>query len=112
VFVSGLGGLKASSVGFKPQLQKAVQEAQVFVGIITPASKDREWIFYEAGAAWGRGAIYVPLLVDLAAHDLPSSIADYQVLMITGKRGNSVKFTGERHLFTGEERGGAGEVHR
>lgn len=78
VFVSGLGGLKASAVGFKPQLQKAVQEAQIFVGIITPASKDREWIFYEAGAAWGRGAIYVPLLVDLAAHDLPSSIADYQ----------------------------------
>jgi hypothetical protein len=32
--------------------------------------------------------------------------------MIVGKRGNSVKFTGERRMFTGEERGGAGEVHR
>jgi hypothetical protein len=26
------------------------------------------------------------------------------MLMIVGKRGNSVKFTGERRLFTGEER--------
>jgi hypothetical protein len=27
------------------------------------------------------------------------------MLMIVGKRGNSVKFTGEQRLFTGEERG-------
>jgi hypothetical protein len=42
------------------------------------ASKDREWIFYEAGAAWGRGAIYIRLLVDVEHNELPSSIADYQ----------------------------------
>src|SRR5262249_10601109 len=47
-------------------------------GIITPASKDREWIFYEAGAAFGRASIYMPLLVDASTDDLPTSIADYQ----------------------------------
>lgn len=78
VFVSGLGGLKPSSVGFKPQLQRAIQAASAIVGIISPNSKDREWIFYEAGAAWGRQAVYVPLLVQLGHSDLPSSIAEYQ----------------------------------
>jgi hypothetical protein len=36
VFVSGLGGLRPSSIGFKPQLQKAVQQAHAFIGVITP----------------------------------------------------------------------------
>jgi len=34
------------------------------------------------------------------------------VLTIVRKRGNSVKFTGERRDFTGEERRRGGEVHR
>lgn len=85
VFVSGLGGLKPSSVGFKPQLQRAIQAASVIVGIISPNSKDREWIFYEAGAAWGRGAVYVPLLIQLEHNELPSSIAEYQAYRATDR---------------------------
>lgn len=46
------------------------------------------------------------------AHPLHRDKLLLAVLTIVRKRGNSVKFTGERHLFTGEERGGAGEVHR
>lgn len=80
VFVSGAGldGLRPSSIGYKPQLQAAVQKAVAFVGIITQASKEREWIFFEAGAAWGRGQLYAPLLVGTGPGDLSSSIADYQ----------------------------------
>lgn len=78
VFVSGAGGLRPSKIGYKPQLQTAVRRASAFVGLITQASKEREWIFYEAGAAWGRGQIYAPVLIDTSPSDLPSSIADYQ----------------------------------
>lgn len=77
-FISGLGGLRPSSIGFKPQIQAAVNEAKAFVGIITPSSRDREWIFFEVGAAFGRQAIYMPLLVDVSTDDLPATIADYQ----------------------------------
>lgn len=78
VFVSGLGGLRPSAQGFKPQLQDAVQSAKAFVAVITPASRDREWIFFEAGAAWGARKLYAPLLVNTSHGDLPSTIADYQ----------------------------------
>jgi tetratricopeptide (TPR) repeat protein len=78
VFVSGLGGLRPSAIGFKPQIQAAARRAKAFIGIITKASKEREWLFYEAGAAWGREQLYAPLLVDTEPKDLPSTIADYQ----------------------------------
>ncbi|WP_437512381.1 hypothetical protein [Sorangium sp. So ce1099] len=80
VFVSGEGGLRPSEIGYKPQLQKAVQRAVAFIGVITHASKEREWIYYEAGAAWGRGQMYAPLLIDTSPGDLSSSIADYQAI--------------------------------
>jgi hypothetical protein len=67
VFVSGLGGLRASA-----------RSARAYVGLITKASVDREWIYFEAGAAFGRNVLYAPLLVDLAAIELPSSIGGYQ----------------------------------
>ena len=35
VFVSGAGGLRPSSSGFKPQIQSAVQSANAFIAIIT-----------------------------------------------------------------------------
>lgn len=78
VFVSGDGGLKPSAFGYKPQIQRAVQQAKAFIGLITHESREREWIFYEAGAAWGRGQLYAPLLVGTKPSDLPSSIAEYQ----------------------------------
>lgn len=80
VFVSGIGGVRPSAIGFKPQIQRAAQEARAFVGIITQLSKDREWIFYEAGAAWGRGQVYAPLLVDVSPNELPTTIADYHAV--------------------------------
>ena len=80
VFVSGAGGLRPSSIGSKPQIQAAVQTARAFIAIITQQSKDREWIFFEAGAAWGRNQLYSPLLVDTAPSELASSIADYQAI--------------------------------
>jgi hypothetical protein len=85
VFVSGDGGLRPSSIGFKPQLQEAIHAARAFIGIITPSSKDREWIFFEAGAAWGRRQLYAPLLIDATPKDLGSSIADYQATSAADK---------------------------
>ncbi len=78
VFVSGSGGIRPSSTGFKPQIQAAVSSARAFVAVITRESKDREWMFFEAGAAWGRNQLYCPLLIDTTTSDLPNSIADYQ----------------------------------
>ena len=78
VFVSGGGGIRPSSIGFRPQLQAAIRTASAFVAIITQKSKEREWIFYEAGAAWGRDQLYAPLLIDTSSGDLPSTIAGYQ----------------------------------
>src|ERR1051325_264684 len=63
VFVSGDGGLRPSNLGLKQQLQSAAQRAHAFVAIITNSSKDREWIFFEAGAAWGRDLLYAPVLI-------------------------------------------------
>jgi tetratricopeptide (TPR) repeat protein len=77
VFVSGEGGLRPKSIGLKPQLQKAVGEARAFVAVITPASKEREWIIFEAGAAWGRGQTYAPILIDTEPGDLAPTIADF-----------------------------------
>ena len=77
VFVSGAGGLRPDSTGLTPQLQKAVQAAKAFVAIITPASKDREWIIFEAGAAWGRGQLYAPLLIDTKPEELGTTIGHY-----------------------------------
>lgn len=85
VFVSGDGGLRPSNAGFKQQLRAAAQSAHAFVAIITNASKDREWIFFEAGAAWGRDLIYAPILVGAAPGDLPSTIGDYQALSSESK---------------------------
>lgn len=79
-FVAGQSGLRPSRIGYKPQLQQAAQRARAFIGIITPASREREWLFYEAGAAWGRNQIYAPLLVGTSPGDLPSTIADYQAI--------------------------------
>jgi len=78
VFVSGLGGLRASADGYREQLRKAARNAKVYVGLITKASIDREWIFFEAGAAFGRSVLYAPILVDVSAGELPESIGGYQ----------------------------------
>jgi hypothetical protein len=78
VFVSGLGGLRASADGYRDQLRKAARNARVYVGLITKASIDREWIFFEAGAAFGRSVLYAPVLVDVSASELPESIGGYQ----------------------------------
>jgi hypothetical protein len=81
VFVaSDEGGLRPSKVGFKKQLQDEAQKAQAVVAIISSASKDREWIFFEAGAAWGRGILYAPVLINANPGDLSSTIADYQAI--------------------------------
>ena len=80
VFVAGDGGLRPSNIGFKRQLQTAAQNAHAFVAVITNASKDREWIFFEAGAAWARDLMYAPVLVGARPEDLPTSIGDYQAL--------------------------------
>ncbi|MFL5243846.1 MAG: hypothetical protein ACJ8FY_17225 [Gemmataceae bacterium] len=80
VFVSGDGGLRPSNAGFKQQLQDAARSAKAFVAVITNASKDREWIFFEAGAAWGQNLMYAPVLIGARPEELPSTIGDYQAL--------------------------------
>lgn len=80
VFVAGDGGLRSSNAGFRQQLTEAARKSNAFVAVITNASKDREWIFFEAGAAWGRDLMYVPLLIGAQARDLPATIADYQAV--------------------------------
>jgi hypothetical protein len=62
------------------QLQRAAQSAKAIIGIITQASKQREWISFEAGAAWGRDIIYAPLLVGTSLADIPSTLASYQAV--------------------------------
>lgn len=78
VFVAGDGGLRPSNIGYKPQIQQAASTASAFVALITPSFKDREWLFFEAGAAWGRKQLYAPILIDATTDDLSPSIADYQ----------------------------------
>lgn len=80
VFVSGLGGLRASADSYREQLRTAATRARAYVALITRASIDREWIFFEAGAAFGRGVFYAPVLVDVAASELPSTIGGYQAI--------------------------------
>jgi len=77
VFVSGAGGLRPSKIGLKPQLQRAVSAARAFLGVITPQSKDREWVIFEAGAAWGREQMYAPVLLDVEPHELGTTVADF-----------------------------------
>jgi hypothetical protein len=81
VFVSGLGGLRASADSYREQLRHAATNAKTYVGLITKASADREWIFFEAGAAFGRGVLYAPILINISGSDLPSSIGGYQGAM-------------------------------
>ncbi|MEM9453922.1 MAG: toll/interleukin-1 receptor domain-containing protein [Myxococcota bacterium] len=85
VFVSGIGGLQSSNLGFREQIQNATMTSRAFVGIITPNSKEREWIFFEAGAAFGRNILYVPLLFDISPGALPFSISSYQATDVKQK---------------------------
>lgn len=78
VFVASSGGLRPSNIGYKPQIQAAAQSAKAFIAIITQQSKEREWLFYEAGAAWGRNQLFAPLLIDTSPNELASVMADYQ----------------------------------
>ncbi len=78
VFVSGAGGIRPSNQGAIPQIQNAAKSAVAFVGIITQASREREWMFFEAGAAWGRNVMYAPLLVGTSPEELPNTIEGYQ----------------------------------
>lgn len=76
VFVASVGGVKPANIGLKPQLQKAVTSAGAVVALITPESKEREWLVFEAGAAWGREQVYAPVLLGVEPHELGVTIAD------------------------------------
>jgi len=82
VFVSGLGGVRASAHSYREQLHRAAMKTRTYVGLITKASIDREWIFFEAGAAFGRRVLYAPILVDVFPGELPTSIGGYQGVMV------------------------------
>lgn len=43
---------------------------------------DREWVFFEAGAAFGRRVPYAPILIDVSPSELPTSIGGYQGVMV------------------------------
>ncbi len=86
VFISGLGGLRSSALSYREQLQKAARSAKSYVGLITKESVDREWILFEAGAAFGRGVLYAPLLVDVDPGELPPSIGGYQGTKVDDQR--------------------------
>lgn len=77
VFVSSEGGLRPSNIALKPQLLAALKAAKVVVAIITPASSSREWVLYEAGAAWGREQVYTPLLIGIPHEAVASVMADF-----------------------------------
>lgn len=85
VFVSGIGGIQSSNLGFREQIQNAVTTARAVVAVITKNSLEREWIFFEAGAAFGRNIFYAPLLFGISPGELPSSIASYQATDSTEK---------------------------
>lgn len=80
IFVASTGGLEVSSVGFKEQIATAARGALAFIGIFTNRSKSREWINFEAGAAWGQGALYAPVLVDIGFDELPTTVSHYQAV--------------------------------
>ena len=112
VFVAGDGGLRPSNLGFKRQLQAAAQDAHAFVAIITNSSKDREWIFFEAGAAWGRDLMYAPVLVGARPEDLPSTIGDYQALKSQSKDDMRSLATSLAHLAGAELRDHFGQRYQ
>ena len=85
VFVASAGGVRPSKIGYRPQIQAAANSSKAFIAIITQQSKDREWLFYEAGAAWGRNQIFAPLLINATPSDLASVIADYQSVKASDK---------------------------
>jgi hypothetical protein len=77
VFLSGPGGLRPSALSHPTQLQEAAMRAAAFVSLVTTASRDRGWIQFEAGAAWGRQRLYAPVLVDVSAAELESAFGSY-----------------------------------
>ncbi|MFN6567133.1 TIR domain-containing protein [Dendronalium sp. ChiSLP03b] len=85
IFVAGAGGLRPSNIGYKPQIQAAAQSSRAFIAIITQQSKERQWLFFEAGAAWGRNQLYVPLLVGTSPDDLATTMADYQTVRASNR---------------------------
>lgn len=78
VFLSSLGGIVPSNVGFRPQITAAIRQVRAVIGVITSSSKEREWIFFEAGAAWGRDQLYAPVSVKVPLNELPPTLGDYQ----------------------------------
>jgi len=85
VYVSGAGGLTPSSHPFRAQLTRAMQESVAVVAVISDHSRTREWILYEAGAAWGRQITYAPVLFGVQPKDLPDTIGDYYACHATTK---------------------------
>jgi hypothetical protein len=52
------------------QLRMEVNEARVFIGLITPNSIQSPYVLFEVGARWGAGLKLAPVLAGGAGHDL------------------------------------------
>jgi hypothetical protein len=62
----------------REQLSQAIQSSVAVVSVITQKSMSRDWVLYEAGAAWGRQLVYAPVLFKVDASEMPTVIGGYE----------------------------------
>ncbi|MFZ4704127.1 MAG: toll/interleukin-1 receptor domain-containing protein, partial [Candidatus Methylumidiphilus sp.] len=67
---------------WEDRIREALQSAQRILLLITPNSKDSNWVVAEAGAAWGLGKPLIPALAYVNPRELIAPIASHQARLV------------------------------
>ncbi len=86
VYASSISGMINIGINWFENIREKINQAQAVVFLITPASIERPWIWFEMGASWsryseGKAEIY-PLICGLDLKQLPEPLNLLQALSL------------------------------
>jgi hypothetical protein len=58
------------------KLREELQEAELIIGILTPASLESGWVMFELGAGWGAGKWVVPVVAGIDYDTMPGPLKE------------------------------------
>jgi hypothetical protein len=94
VFVASKAGQIPTGSEWLNEIQRNLTDAAAYLLLLTPASVERRWVWYEAGAAWKSGKLRLPVVaagLDRATIDFP--LKSVQTLMLANPEEASQLFT-------------------
>jgi hypothetical protein len=61
-------------------IRTSIQECDEFVVLLSPYSKDRQWVLIEMGAAWGLEKPIVAIIDKIGPQEMPDIVSPYKAL--------------------------------